>query len=461
MRNSARFFIVGPVPQPHAPPRMTGTTAVTHPPGFRARRGLNWSVVGLMYTSFYLCRYNFSYANKSIADELHFDYQDMSTILSLNFVAYGCGQIINGLLTDRIGGKNAMLIGAAGTVTMNLLFGAASFWGLLWLFALLWSMNGYLQSFGSPGFIKINSAWFSEKERGTFAGIFGFMINLGRLAANKLLPALLAGFVLFGMWHVPPQHWRVLFWIPAGVAAIVAVVLAFVVKDTPEEVGFKDVFKGEADHADTDVHCNIWFVFRQIVTNPVVWIMAVAYGCTGAVRQSIDQWFPRFFQEVHHLDMTTAKFQWLGFLIPFVASAGSLLSGWISDRFFHSRRAPVALGIYAIEVCVLLVASQVHSLNWALVFFVLVAFTVNSTHSLLGPAAAMDIGGRKMAAFASGVIDAFQYFGAAIAITGLGWVLQHKGWNYYFYYMIPFGILGGILMYSIADRRSLKKQPAH
>jgi OPA family glycerol-3-phosphate transporter-like MFS transporter len=73
----------------------------------------------------------------------------------------------------------------------------------------------------------------------------------------------------------------------------------------------------------------------------------------------------------------------------------------------------------------------------------------------------MDIGGRKMAAFASGVIDSFQYFGAAVAIAGLGWVLQHKGWNYYFYYMIPFGILGGILMYSIADRRSLKKQPAH
>src|ERR1044072_7475990 len=84
-----------------------------YPPGFRPRRGLNWAVVGLMYTSFYLCRYNFSYANKSSADEFGFTKSDMSTILSLNFVAYGCGQMINGLLTDRIGGKRAMLIGAA------------------------------------------------------------------------------------------------------------------------------------------------------------------------------------------------------------------------------------------------------------------------------------------------------------------------------------------------------------
>jgi len=135
-----------------------------YPSGYRARRGLNWAVVGLTYTSFYLCRYNISYANKSICDEFNFSKGDISTILSCQVLAYGCGQIINGLLTDRIGGKRAMLIGAAGTVTMSLLFGAASFWGMLWLFALLWGINGYFQSYGAPGFIKINSAWFSERD---------------------------------------------------------------------------------------------------------------------------------------------------------------------------------------------------------------------------------------------------------------------------------------------------------
>src|SRR5215213_7725952 len=118
------------------------------PSGFRPRRGLNWATVGLMYTSYYFCRYNFSYANKAIADEFHFSKSDMSTIISTQFVAYGCGQIINGLLTDRIGGKRAMLIGAAGTVTANVLFGVASFWGMLSLFTLLWGINGYMQAFG-------------------------------------------------------------------------------------------------------------------------------------------------------------------------------------------------------------------------------------------------------------------------------------------------------------------------
>ena len=439
----------------------TAASPRKYPEGFRPRRGLNWTVVGLMYTSYYLCRYNLSYANKSISDEFHFSKSDISTILSCQFIAYGCGQIINGLLTDKIGGKRAMLIGAAGTVTMSLAFGAASFWGMLWLFCLLWGINGYSQSFGAPGFIKINSSWFSETERGTFAGIFGCMINLGRGVANWLLPALLAGFVFIGMWHVPPQHWRWLFWIPAGVATVVAIALAVFVKDTPEECGYKNLFPGEADHADQDVHAEIWTVFWQIVSNPVVWIIAFAYSCTGAVRQGIDQWFPRLFQDVHHLDPMGWKFQSLGLAIPIAASAGSLLSGWISDRFFHSRRAPVAAIIYILQVAITFIAAQVTSVNWTLIMVVLIAFTVNSTHSLLGPAAAMDIGGRKMAAFASGVIDAFQYFGAALAIKGLGWVLDHYGWDYYFYYQVPFGLLGAVLMYSISHRKSLKKGDTH
>jgi len=55
-------------------------------------------------------------------------------------------------------------------------------------------MDGYMQSFGAPGMIKINTAWFAHREHGRFAGIFGFMINLGRFGIFKIGPALLAGF---------------------------------------------------------------------------------------------------------------------------------------------------------------------------------------------------------------------------------------------------------------------------
>src|ERR1700691_4279248 len=113
------------------------TTRVTrpkYPRGFRPRRGLNWISLGLLYTSFYMCRYNLSIANKAISVQYGFNKAQMGWIITVTSLAYALGQVINGLITDHIGGKKAMLIGAAGTVVMNILFGAASFAGLLGLF---------------------------------------------------------------------------------------------------------------------------------------------------------------------------------------------------------------------------------------------------------------------------------------------------------------------------------------
>ena len=439
-----------------AEPRQVGIFAA-HPPGFRRRRGLNWAFIGLLYTSFYMCRYNLPLAGGAIRSEFGFSRAQLGTIITTQLLAYACGQIINGLLTDRLGGKRAMLIGATGTIVMNILFGVASFWGLLSLFIVIRGIDGYLQAFGSPGMVKINAAWFRHTERGSFAGIFGFMINLGRFGINNLGAALLAGFIFLGLIRIPPLHWRWLFWVPAGIALVIGTCMALIVKDTPEEAHFPPVNPHE--EIGGRVQVKVSDVFKIIATNPVVWIIACAYACTGAVRQGIDQWFPLFMREVHHVDYQSAQFQFLAFLIPLVASAGSLISGFISDKIFHGRRAPVAAVLYFLETLVILSAAQFHSVNAAIFFLVLISLTANSTHSILGTAAAMDIGGAKMAGFAAGVIDSFQYFGGSLAGYFLGALLD-RSWGGYFYFMVPFGIIGGVLMLSILGRVTSAKQPS-
>ncbi|HKI69262.1 MAG TPA: MFS transporter, partial [Verrucomicrobiae bacterium] len=400
---------------------------------------------------------NLSFANEAISRQYGFSRADIGAIITTALLAYACGQVVNGFLTDRIGGKRVMLIAAFGTVTMNLLFGAASFFGLLWLFVTIRGIDGYMQSFGAPGMVKINTAWFNHRERGRFAGIFGFMINLGRFGISKLGPSLLAGFTLLGLIRIPPLHWRWLFWIPAIICALVAVGMALTVKHTPEEAGFHNVIVDETHYAQLEAHPKFSFVLRTILTNRAVWLVASAYACTGAVRQAVDQWFPRYMQDVFKMDMTSASFQWLAFLIPVVASVGSLTSGYISDTFCKGRRAPVAAVLYLLETCIILLAAQFHTAVAAIVFFLLISFTANSTHSILGTAAVMDIGGRKLAGGAFGIIDACQYFGGSLAGYFLGLLLD-KSYGYYFYFMAPFGLIGGALM--IYARGKITSGPA-
>ena len=436
---------------------MNPSTVIKYPPGFRARRGLNWVILGLMYASFYMCRYNFRFATPGMVDEFHFNKFQITSILAWWSVAYGFGQLINGLLTDRIGGRSAMLIGAAGTIIINMIYGFSSTVGTFSTFALIWLINGYFQSFGAPGMIKINAAWFNRTERGTFAGIFGLMIQSGQFAINNLAPIILAGFTV-GAFVVAKDDWRWMFRIPPIFTAIMAVLVAFIPKESPEAAGYPGLIHDELSAGDTGTRASIKESFITIFTHPLVWFYAAAYACTGAVRNSSDQLSILYFVEQLHLDMSkkpAAVFYTMN-LMPMVAVFGSLVSGIISDKFFKGHRSPVAMGLYFGQSVIILIAAGI--INTGIVgptpsgiflgclFLILISLTVNSTHSLVGAAAPMDIGGRKMAGFASGVIDSFQYFGTAIALPAIGWLLDKYGWGIWYPTMAGFGVIGGCAM---------------
>lgn len=425
-----------------------------------------------MYASFYMCRYNFRFATPGMVEEFHFNKFQITSILAWWSVAYGFGQLINGLLTDRIGGRSAMLIGAAGTIAINLIYGFSSAVGTFSTFALIWLMNGYFQSFGAPGMIKINAAWFNRTERGTFAGIFGFMIQMGQVAINNLAPIILAGFTV-GVLVVAKDDWRWLFRIPPIFTALMAVLVALIPKESPEAAGYPGLIHDELSAGDTGTRASIKESFVTIFTHPLVWFYAAAYACTGAVRNSSDQLSILYFVEQLHLDMAkkpTAVF-WTLNLMPMVAVFGSLASGIISDKFFKGHRSPVAMGLYFGQTLVILIAAAI--INTGIVgptpsgiflgclFLILISLTVNSTHSLVGAAAPMDIGGRKMAGFASGVIDSFQYFGTAIALPAIGWLLDKYGWGIWYPTMAGFGVLGGIAMLLVMRKQKLLQAKAN
>lgn len=412
-----------------------------------------------MYASYYTCRYNFRFATPGMVTEFGFKDSDITDILSAWSIAYGTGQLVNGLLTDRIGGKAAMLIGAGGTIIANLIFGFASFTGTLSTFALIWLVNGWFQSFGAPGMVKINTAWFNRDERGTFAGIFGFMIQLGQILISNLAPVILAGFTIF-TWTVARGDWHWLFRIPPLFVAMMAVLFAFIPKESPEQAGFHDVVRNEKD-GDTGTRAGIKESFSTIFKHPLVWFYAVAYGCTGAVRNSSDQLSILYFVQQLHVDMEKkpAAVLWTVNAMPIVAVFGSFTAGWVSDKFFKGHRSPVAMALYFFESLVILCAAIViyagivgptpTGVFLGCVFLVLVSLTANSTHAIVGAAAPMDIGGRKMAGFASGVIDSFQYYGAAIALPLSGRLIDRFGWVAWYPTMAGFGLIGGCAMLSV------------
>jgi OPA family glycerol-3-phosphate transporter-like MFS transporter len=455
-----------------------------HPPGFRLRRGQNWFFLGLTYASYYLCRQNLSIIAPEFKSALGFSNTQYGAIDAARNWAYAVGQFVNGLFTDKLGGKQAMTIGAVGTVVLNLVFGLTAWSNFAWLFAALFVIrlfDGYMQAFGAPGMVKINTAWFRRQERGAFAGIFGFMINLGQTGVGQLASMLATGFavpLIFYTLTVPKLDWRYMFIIPPVIVVIVVALMNLMVKNHPEEAGFRIVHDDEDPNDDPHAHVRIAEVFTKITSNPIVWIVAGAYFCTGFVRTAIFSWYAIYLKEAWGVTSSGSGarlFWWFTtILLPFLASFGSLGSGLVSDRLFKGSRAPVAAALYLAQVAFTILAMLMSAgylpstIGIAVTLILGIHIACNATHSILGTAAAMDLGGRKMAGFAAGVIDSFQYIGAGIAGIGLGWLLDlfsvvapaattapamaisttTKLINptVWFISMLPFGILGTILM---------------
>jgi len=434
-----------------------------------------------MYATYYMCRYNFRFATPGMVEEFGFSITQITDMLTIWSLTYGTGQLVNGLLTDRLGGKRLLQIGALGSIIVNILLGTLPILvigGALaaagrFVFrsnvvdpafaaiAVVWLINGWFQSFGAPGMVKINAAWFRRTERGTFAGIYGFMIQLGQVASSKLSPVILNGFSL-GFLIIAPGQWRWLFIIPPVIMIAALIFMSFAAKQTPEEAGFPGVIVDEIDNSE-GVTVSLKESFQTIFTHPLVWFYAAAYACTGAVRTSSDQLAILYFQDQLGMDMKTnipPTVVWTLAIMPMAAVFGSLASGWISDKFFKGHRAPVAMTLYFIEASViafsalLLLRGMVGPTPAGVLvgcgILVVIALTANSTHSIVGAAAPMDIGGKKMAGFAAGVIDSFQYYGAGLSLAITGRVLDatkaEHGWLFWYIIMASFGIMGGISM---------------
>jgi MFS transporter, OPA family, glycerol-3-phosphate transporter len=189
------------------------------------------------------------------------------------------------------------------------------------------------------------------------------------------------------------------------------------------------------------------------------------------VRNLSDQLAVLYFVEQLKLDLEKkppAVFYTMN-LMPIVAVLGSFTAGWVSDKFFKGHRSPVAMTLYFLESCVIICAAIVIHMGivgptqsgifLGCLFLVLVSLTANSTHAIVGAAAPMDIGGRKMAGFAAGVIDSFQYYGAAIALPITGRLIDHYGWGVWYPTMASFGLIGGCSMLLVMRKQRLMTAP--
>lgn len=452
-----------------------------HSPAFRKRRVLNWAPLGLTYAFLYMARYNLEVAKGAFssmrdgAGEALMANADFGVIFGAGTVVYGVSFVLNGPLTDRFGGKRAILTAAAGAGLTNLLMGfgavqlrdhgpAFDFLSehLILLYALLYSANMYFQSFGAVAVVKANAPWFHLKERGVFGAIFGILISLGVYFAFDV------GRMVLELSSVP---W--VFGVPSIALGLMFVVVLLLVENSPSEAGLPELDTGDA--TDDGPRLGVVAVFQKMLSNPVVVTIALVEFCSGFMRQAIMQWFRTFARQtdaILHLKSSYVYNNW-GMLLCCAGILGGVVAGVISDRLFQSRRGPVAALLYGVMLVGAITLCVVYELPAAVGALVLVMSTaVIGVHGMLSGTASMDFGGRRNVGVAVGIIDGFVYLGTgvmsfsyAIALPSgasfIGPATEPDNWLWWPLLMVPISAIGFALTLRLWNARARPGAAAH
>ncbi|MBN2355755.1 MFS transporter [candidate division KSB1 bacterium] len=407
MKNILRFFAAG-----EDKPLITDSGEID-----RKYRRLRLSVmlgITLGYGFLYTCRLALSVVKKPLIDAGIFSPDELGIIGSAFFYAYAFGRLTNGFLADHANIKRFFPFGVLISALINLTMAGTSF---IWIWIILWGLNGWFQGFGSPSSVVAMSHWFSNRERGRYYGIWSTAHSIGEgltFVGTAVLVSMLG--------------WRAGFIGPGFFCIATAAGLYLALQDRPRTLGLPSIADWKNDHgAAVEVDSGKKATLKMqllILKMPSMWILGIACATMSATRYAINSWGILFLQESRGFTLVQAG-GILG-LNTIAGLAGCAAYGFISDKLFNARRPPVTLLYGLLEVLSLSYILFVPSENVTLLTlaFVLYGFSLSGILAALGGLFAIDIASKKASGAAMGFIGVFSYLGAAIQERISGYLIE-------------------------------------
>lgn len=399
------------------------------------------TIVGLFigYSGYYVCRSNLSIATPLIISEFkNIDKEVIGQIASLGVIFYAMGKVVNGVLGDFIGGKKVFMFGMIGSVLATILFGLGT--GVSVFFA-AWAANRLIQSMGWGGLVKITANWVPFGSYGKTMAFLSLSFLFGDIVAKLLLGQLMNMQV----------GWRELFFISAAILAVIAVINFFIIKNDPQELGlerpavnpnnlFTDTEQTERPQSLKEL---LLPYFKSL---PFSLMLIMSFGLT-AIREAFNFWIPTYlFESSSFSEGEASQFS---AVFPVFGVISILGAGYLSDTLLKGKRG-LLICIASLPVAIIL-AIMALGLKGEVVPLVLISLAglfLLGPYSFLAGAMSLDVGGRKGAATAAGLMDAIGYAGGTLAVWLTGVLAQRVGWNSAFVTLAVVAALTGVAAFA-------------
>jgi OPA family glycerol-3-phosphate transporter-like MFS transporter len=379
------------------------------------------------YAGYYLVRKNFTLAMPYLIEQ-GYSKADLGLALSGVAIAYGLSKFIMGSVSDRSNARVFMALGLSCSALIMIFMGtmpiATSSVTIMFVLLLV---NGWFQGMGWPPSGRVMVHWFSPSERGTKMAIWNVAHNIG---GGLVGPVAILAMAIFADWHA-------ILYVHGFFALAVAALIFLLVRDTPQSEGLCTIENHHNDFPKTYEYSESCekelsareIFFQYVLNNKFLWTIALANAFVYFVRYGVLDWAPTYLSEVKQFSFEQSG--WAYAFYEFAGIPGTLICGWLSDKVFAGRRAPVTIGYMLLTlICVLVYwKNPPGNPNLDLAMLIGIGFFIYGPVMLIG-VQALDLAPKKAAGTAAGFTGLFGYVGGAVsANVVIGYVVDSSGWD--------------------------------
>ena len=384
----------------------------------------------MAYASTYVCRLNFSAATPELSREGVFTEGQLANISSAFFICYGLGQLISGVIGDKLDTRRMIFTGMFVSGLCNLgLFCTESYIAFL----LLWGLNGAVQSLVWSPILKIASVNFDAPTRDKFGIHMAASVPLGTLSSY--------GVSLLTLLFLP---WRYVFLNCGLVSLAASLVWIFGTRGLFRSKTGRVVQTADSSSARTALNARKTFL---LMASSGALLLLVPIVIQGTLKDSVTQWVPTFFTS--EFGSTTVFSLALTMLLPIINVTGAWFAKAINRRV---RNEPLTAVIFFAIAAVFLLLLRLFgnsSLVLSLVSMAVVTncmFAINVMYITIVP---LHFSKTGRVSTIAGFLNAAAYVGCGALNLLAGALLERRdGWDLLFWMWILIAVIA--LLFSVA-----------
>lgn len=388
----------------------------------------------LAYAGFYFGRKNLSVTWSSMEADLGLDNSDYAAIIFIYSLIYTIGQFLNGYLSDTFGPRKVVSIGLLLAAIANLFLGFSFSAGII---VFLIAANGYGQSTGWSGLIKNMAPWFRRNERGVVMSWWSTCYVTGGFLATVF-----ATYVAFDMDFLAELGWKRGFIFPSIILLVIAFLYYAFTRNNPEDVDVPAIIENKYEFGG-GAKIEKLKILGLMLKNTSLWIYSSVYMILKMTRYAFLFWLPIYLEKSLHYEVSDAGY--MSSVYELIGFFGVILAGYSSDKLFKSKRfSTVSIMMIGLGLaCLLHPYMTSFGKVGTIISIALIGIMTYGPDALICTAGSMDVGGKKGAGMAAGIINGMgsigQMFSGFIVVA----INERFGWDNLFNFFVVMSFIGG------------------